>query len=444
MTTDVMTFESISLEDLFPEGVPEQRTLTDEELETLQPVGILFDKIDTVMAEMPEQQEEDATRAVLLASVESLRSIYGEVLSSGHITRSDALTIKNLIVSTESADTFFDRHPVNSYTEMGSLVNYQVTCENLVVNILKGIGKLIMAIFGAFVGVVKAILRALFGVGKQLDEAKRADPVVTRAYDAAKQKGAENQYTPKASGVSHDWDRHAAMTVFEEVVFFNRPFPGGTLAINETAKLFQSVVPRLIQYSASLHAEFFDLLAGKQPNPTPFIVDADLEKLTFSGFNPGELLCRGDEYYAPSRSASVQSQALVLCAALNSHVFKNAVVHANTMPSAERLSVESIDNLRTYVTNHKAETFKSVVDSAAMLSDKQSTLSKAMLKVSGDLINNKVSVEQSKANRMLDLSEEMSRLVSLSGRASEFVASWAAVRGAFSAKFWLFTKGYVK
>lgn len=117
---------------------------------SLEDAVALIESTDTAAFNQEESSDDfpaiDELNVSLSGSLEQLRSVRDEVMRSGQISRSEAAMIKNLLASTESLSSAFDNLPVNSFTEMGSRVNLNTTCESLLGSIYQVILKIIRAV----------------------------------------------------------------------------------------------------------------------------------------------------------------------------------------------------------------------------------------------------------------------------------------------------------
>ncbi len=93
-------------------------------------------------------------------ALESLQSAYNRLQNQRSVSRNDAATIRTLCTGMESIEAHFQRYPVNSYTNVPSSTNLDVTLEGLLDTITKAVVNTIKAIWNAIVSAVKALFGA--------------------------------------------------------------------------------------------------------------------------------------------------------------------------------------------------------------------------------------------------------------------------------------------
>lgn len=79
----------------------------------------------------------------VIASVESIMSVVSDIRKSGGVCRNDALLLRSISTSMEGIGDEFRKIPVNSFTEMPSLVNYGVSTEGFVSDAIESIRRVI-------------------------------------------------------------------------------------------------------------------------------------------------------------------------------------------------------------------------------------------------------------------------------------------------------------
>lgn len=163
----------------------------------------------------PEQLLEDAKTAEELVvslsdSLESMVGIYREIRQRGQISRAEAQTLRNVTASTESMQAFFQQTPMNSYTEMGSMVNYNATCEGLVGSIVNAIRTIIRKVWEFIKKAGRYVLQLLTSRRAQDKKADMMDKVINKRldelgveYDTAEQADAWEAFF---EGVSVYWN----------------------------------------------------------------------------------------------------------------------------------------------------------------------------------------------------------------------------------------------
>lgn len=140
-----------------------------------------LDGEDPEIAPEDEKQEDlDALRVSLSSSLEQLKSVRKELLDAGHINRSEAAMLKNLTTSAESINSFFERMPVSSFTEMDSKVNYNATCESLGKSIVDTVIAIIKTIYKYIISIGKWFISFVMGRKRKDSQFDQADKAVEK------------------------------------------------------------------------------------------------------------------------------------------------------------------------------------------------------------------------------------------------------------------------
>lgn len=151
---------------------------------SLEDAVALIESTDTAAFNQEESSDDfpaiDELNVSLSGSLEQLRSVRDEVMRSGQISRSEAAMIKNLLASTESLSATFENLPVNSFTEMGSRVNLDATCESLLGSIYQVVVKIIKAVVEYIKNIGKWIYKAVTGRAGKTKQFDVIDAAVTK------------------------------------------------------------------------------------------------------------------------------------------------------------------------------------------------------------------------------------------------------------------------
>ncbi len=132
--------------------------------------------LDSISAQVSMESLEEPTFEFLEPAMESILSIAQDIQASGAISRSDAQTLLGMTTSLEGLQESFSTLPLNSFTEMPSKVNFDVSMEN----IFSSIGRKIIEIIKAIVKWIKDKAKAFMGLfrnnrvkAKQTEEASK-------------------------------------------------------------------------------------------------------------------------------------------------------------------------------------------------------------------------------------------------------------------------------
>lgn len=120
----------------------------------------------------------------LSSSLEQLTNVRNELTASGYINRSEAAMLKNLTASAESITGFFERHPISSFTEMDSKVNYAATCESLGKSLIDTVISIIKTIVKYIVSIGKWFVAFLTGRRRKDQQNDQADKAVEKKNQA--------------------------------------------------------------------------------------------------------------------------------------------------------------------------------------------------------------------------------------------------------------------
>lgn len=177
-TTDIGT-------DVSPEELAALESLLSQSQIALEDLNAYFGEVDECLLTEEEeaaQAEAEALQVSLSSSLEQLTSFYRELHHGGHVGRSDAAMLKGVSISTESMQSFFNRHPLNSFTETPSKVNYQATCEGLGSAIVDTLIRLIKRVWEMVKTFATALFRLLTGRKAQDAKADALDKTVNQRY----------------------------------------------------------------------------------------------------------------------------------------------------------------------------------------------------------------------------------------------------------------------
>lgn len=124
----------------------------------------------------------------LSSSLEQLNNVRKELTAHGYINRSEAAMLKNLTASAESISGFFERHPVSSFTEMDSKVNYAVTCESLGKSVIDTVISIIKTIYKYIISIAKWFVSFLTGRRRKDIQNDQADKAIEKKNQQLDQK----------------------------------------------------------------------------------------------------------------------------------------------------------------------------------------------------------------------------------------------------------------
>jgi len=144
----------------------ENTALTEEEIQHIESMSLedLLEDLTGIENTLNAPGAEDLTVDDLSPTFESLMSLVDEIRQVGGISRSDAQTLMFMTSSMESHADCFDGLPMNSFTELPSRVNYDVSMENIVVRGAKAIADVIRKI----IKWVREHVKAFFSWAAQL------------------------------------------------------------------------------------------------------------------------------------------------------------------------------------------------------------------------------------------------------------------------------------
>lgn len=171
--------------DVTPEDIAALESLLSQSQIALEDLNAYFGEVDEYLLTEEEeaaQAEAEAMQVSLSSSLEQLTSFYRELKQGGHVGRSDAAMLKGVSISTESMQGFFNRYPLNSFTETPSKVNYQATCEGLGSAIVDTLIRLIKRVWELVKTFASAIFRLLTGRKAQDVKADALDKAVNQRY----------------------------------------------------------------------------------------------------------------------------------------------------------------------------------------------------------------------------------------------------------------------
>lgn len=427
--------------------------------------GIHFDEIstDVTMEELDallipaEDPLEDQTQALeeamditvsMQASIEHLQSLYKEVTKAGHISRPEAQMIKNITASVESIQTFFEKTPMKSYTEMGSKVNYTATCEGLISSVLKLIAKMIMGVISTVINLITAVIRALFGIGKKLGEAERADPVVCKLFDKAQADNKANVNVGLEDMTSSRFNLTAPAfnnpqlgkkSVLADAMLANKHLAGTGLSINEAVNIFVAAQPEISEMLGRLQFAWEDLMANRlvkvalYPQPGSKLYD-----VIYKAFDPVQ--CPpGKQFHKPNKVEEVLFHGLV-----NGAAFDDQVSRAFNRASHDRFTVGEMMIVRDFIGKNDASWYKTAVAKCTAIMDKQKSLHDAFRHDAKLLDSGKMNLSNDVAEYAHLVLAEMFRLQYILLYGGKVLNAVAAARVDLSATLWQFSKGYVK
>lgn len=171
-------------------GDPAMMTLPEISMEEAEDI---LEETGPILKDPKDPTEIEALQVSLSSSLEQLVNVRTELLASGYINRSEANMLKNLTTSAESINSFFDRVPVSSFTEIDSKVNYTATCE--------GLGK---SIVDTVMSIIRTIIKYIVAIGKWfvnfLTSRRRKDQQNDQADKAVEKK---NQDLDKQAAADH-------------------------------------------------------------------------------------------------------------------------------------------------------------------------------------------------------------------------------------------------
>lgn len=131
----------------------------------------LLESIDQIESSV---DDEEVDLYALSPTMESVMNVVKGIQSSGAISRSDAITLRQMTASLEGFQDVFSNMPINSFTETPSKVNFDASMEG----ILGDIGRKI-------VEVIKAIIKWIRDKSKQLIGFIRKDRIVAQQANLA-------------------------------------------------------------------------------------------------------------------------------------------------------------------------------------------------------------------------------------------------------------------
>lgn len=171
--------------------LPAEISLEDAEVIIAQNDPELFEStgpIDPPEGEEVDKADKLAELSVSLSgSLEQLRSLRHELVATGQISRAEASTIKNIVASAESLNQGLMNLPLNSYTELGSKVNYNATCEGLGSTIYQALLKFAQTVWGYIKSLSRTLLSIITGRQMKNKQYDTVDKAVNTKSDKAAQ-----------------------------------------------------------------------------------------------------------------------------------------------------------------------------------------------------------------------------------------------------------------
>lgn len=385
----------------------------------------------------------------LSASVEQLQNLYSEVTANGHISRSEASMIKNLVASAESIQGFFERNPVSSFTEMSSKVNYNATCEGLVGSVVEMIIKIVKGVISVLKSLGEAIMRAMFGTGKKLDEAKRADPAVTKVFDKAKADGKPNSNVPTSSpvtgaGISPDAGEpafanqiHTRKNLLSEMMLNGTVFSTTTnKTIDASFDLLVDAVPEITNAVKNLASDWDALMEGKSIGAIQYpSASSKFGQAVYQATKPSDISRK--EHYAAKRSDEIYFHAL-----MNAGAFEDGVIRAAAANATTSYTVGDMDRIRDFILKNPVDKYRKGIDAYAGLLAAQQVLSKKVTADSLLLKSGRINLTPENADKSHEIIECSTRIYWFIFNISKALTSISNQRAEFSSKLWMYSKGF--
>lgn len=203
----------------------------------------------------------------LAPAVESVLHVAGMIQENGAISRSDAVTLKQMTESLEEFKGAFDCLPTVSYTELPSRVNYEASMESIFGNV----GRKIVEIIKNIIKWIKEKSAALIGIfrDKRVKTAKAAE--ASKKVDEALQKSIKDAVDAFADAVNPEY-REAARRPHYESVDLHMPSLFAHLTDNATSakSVFHSIDSIVHDLGLALDGKFNLLKAAAK------VLDKDL------------------------------------------------------------------------------------------------------------------------------------------------------------------------
>ena len=140
----------------------------------------ILEETGPILTDATDSTKLDDLQVSLSSSLEQLNNVRSELTASGYINRSEAAMLKNLTASAESITGFFERHPISSFTEMDSKVNYAVTCESIGKSIIDTMVTIIKTIYKYIVSIGKWFIAFLTGRRRKDQQNDQADKAIEK------------------------------------------------------------------------------------------------------------------------------------------------------------------------------------------------------------------------------------------------------------------------
>ncbi|MCY1278821.1 hypothetical protein D9M68_19500 [compost metagenome] len=171
--------------------------LSQEEDDRIEAISLenLLDELQLVHEQVEDIPAEEVEAANFAPAFESLVGMITSIRENGSISRTEALTLRDMTASMEGFESTFESLPIQSFTELPSKVNFQPSMEGLLGNIARSI---LQAIKKAIEWVRMQVRSFVSAMRVNLPKAKAADAVRKQASSNFKAKKFEpDAFTPE-------------------------------------------------------------------------------------------------------------------------------------------------------------------------------------------------------------------------------------------------------
>ena len=302
------------------------------------------------------------TRAEI--ALESLQSAYNRLQNQRAVSRNDAATIRTLCTGMESIEAHFQRYPVNSYTNVPSTTNLEVTLEGLLGTITTAVVNTIKAIWNAIVASVKA----LFGARNR--NAMMVEKVQT-------QLSADLKVLNKLDKVETKVERYADFSSLKVMVDALPPFGAWMLnpSLYQEGEVFDS--PALfIRSLQAQEAAFVENVGSHLTNIERYLEELEKNYRANKDFSAGEIIADHLEGMRKRPSVKLGYFAKPRFAEDTDHGFgaKMKSVHQQVMAFLDGMEPKEYDLVRDYKSETDVKGLIKSIELVSAISDKTTFL----------------------------------------------------------------------